>query len=73
MHAIIPELCTGCDLCIPPCPVDCITMVEDARFPQAPNASLSRERFQFHNMRIARDRSEREAFLAAKEQSVLGQ
>ena len=22
------ELCTGCELCIPPCPVDCIEMVE---------------------------------------------
>ena len=21
-------MCTGCDLCLPPCPVDCIDMVE---------------------------------------------
>ncbi len=25
---MIPELCTGCDLCVAPCPVDCIEMVE---------------------------------------------
>ena len=27
MHTVIPELCTGCDLCVPPCPVDCIAMI----------------------------------------------
>jgi electron transport complex protein RnfB len=24
MHTVIESECTGCDLCIPPCPVDCI-------------------------------------------------
>ena len=23
------DLCTGCELCIPPCPVDCIDLIED--------------------------------------------
>ena len=27
MHAVLPALCTGCELCLPPCPVDCIDMV----------------------------------------------
>jgi electron transport complex protein RnfB len=27
MHTIVADLCTGCELCIPPCPVDCIAMV----------------------------------------------
>jgi len=26
MHTVIAELCTGCELCIPPCPVDCIVL-----------------------------------------------
>jgi len=26
MHTIIASECTGCELCLPPCPVDCITM-----------------------------------------------
>jgi electron transport complex protein RnfB len=26
MHTVIADDCTGCELCIPPCPVDCITM-----------------------------------------------
>jgi Na+-translocating ferredoxin:NAD+ oxidoreductase subunit B len=72
MHTVIAELCTGCDLCIPPCPVDCIEMIEDASFPALPNVEISRERFHFHNLRLARDFSEREALLAAKEQAVLG-
>jgi electron transport complex protein RnfB len=27
MHTVIAAECTGCDLCLPPCPVDCIEMV----------------------------------------------
>ena len=26
MHTVIAAQCTGCELCIPPCPVDCIVM-----------------------------------------------
>jgi len=28
MHTVIASECTGCDLCLPPCPVDCIDMLE---------------------------------------------
>lgn len=27
MHTVIIDECTGCDLCVEPCPVDCIDMV----------------------------------------------
>jgi electron transport complex protein RnfB len=27
MHTVIAAECTGCDLCLPPCPVECIEMV----------------------------------------------
>ncbi len=27
MHTVIEAECTGCDLCLPPCPVDCISIV----------------------------------------------
>ena len=30
-HTVIAELCTGCELCLPPCPVDCIDLVATAR------------------------------------------
>jgi electron transport complex protein RnfB len=26
MHTIIETECTGCELCIAPCPVDCISL-----------------------------------------------
>jgi electron transport complex protein RnfB len=26
MHTVIAPLCTGCRLCVPPCPADCIAM-----------------------------------------------
>jgi electron transport complex protein RnfB len=34
MHTVVPELCTGCGLCVEPCPVDCISMKATA--PQIP-------------------------------------
>ena len=26
MHTVVEEWCIGCELCLPPCPVDCIGM-----------------------------------------------
>ena len=26
MHTVVAEQCTGCELCLPACPVDCITL-----------------------------------------------
>ena len=26
MHTVIEKECTGCELCVAPCPVDCISM-----------------------------------------------
>ncbi|MDH5227536.1 MAG: iron-sulfur protein, partial [Gammaproteobacteria bacterium] len=26
MHTVIAAQCTGCELCLPPCPVDCIEL-----------------------------------------------
>ena len=31
MHTVLPSLCTGCELCIAPCPVDCIVIVPAGR------------------------------------------
>ena len=28
MHTVIERDCTGCELCVEPCPVDCIEMVD---------------------------------------------
>ena len=29
MHTVIASECTGCDLCVEPCPVDCIDMLHE--------------------------------------------
>jgi len=36
MHTIIESECTGCELCLPPCPVDCIALVPAKRPAMAP-------------------------------------
>jgi len=71
MHTILPDLCTGCDLCVAPCPVDCISMAPvtgttgwDAWSQQ--DADAARARHDFRNARLARERLENDARLAAK-------
>lgn len=68
MHTVVAEFCTGCELCIPVCPVDCIRMEPVAALP---DAELSRERFNWHQMRLQRDADERAARLAAIEAEAL--
>ena len=71
MHTVLPQLCTACELCIPACPVDCISMEIDVRYPQMFDADTARERFVFHQFRLARDVQEREQLLASREAAAL--
>lgn len=77
MHTIIPELCTGCDLCVEPCPVDCITMQNDNSTAtgwdawSAEQAQAARTRFEAREIRLAREQQENEARLLAKAQEKL--
>lgn len=72
MHTVLPQQCTGCDLCVAPCPVDCIAMVDvtpgktgwDAWSQE--QATAARERHQFHQLRLRRDKEENDARLATK-------
>eukprot|EP01036_Dinobryon_divergens_P055882 gene55881-74621_t len=72
MHTVIAELCTGCDLCVPPCPVDCIAMIPvtpgktgwDAWSQQAANAA--RRRHDQRTARLQREKADNDARLAAK-------
>jgi electron transport complex protein RnfB len=72
MHTILPSLCTGCDLCVAPCPVDCISMMPvtgersgwDAWTQE--QADDARARHDFRAVRLQRERDENDARLAAK-------
>lgn len=80
MHTVLTQSCTGCELCLPPCPVDCIDMVELEPLAQRGNrhaavlatqsvedmAALARERFGFHQFRVAREEEERRLRLERK-------
>jgi len=76
MHTVIAELCTGCDLCVAPCPVDCIAMLPlpeaQAPWTQA-MADAARARFQFRNLRLARDEAGRARRPARKTHGRSGQ
>src|SRR5262249_44441655 len=62
MHTVLAALCTGCDLCVPPCPMDCIAMlpIEPAREWSADDARAARQRFETRERRLARERAEAE-------------
>jgi electron transport complex protein RnfB len=72
MHTVIEPYCTGCELCIPVCPVDCISL-ENASGTATGWAAWSpalaaqaRDRYDFHRTRQARDALENDQRLEAK-------
>jgi electron transport complex protein RnfB len=65
MHTVLAERCTGCDLCLPPCPVDCIEM-RPGPAPAANQAALNRMRFDAHAARLLNRAVERQRELDAK-------
>ena len=79
MHTVIAAECTGCGLCIPPCPVDCITLIPTGasrdREQQRNAAPRLRERYEAHQLRYAtreqqrRDRAARAA--ATRKKAVI--
>jgi electron transport complex protein RnfB len=54
MHTVLAERCTGCELCVPPCPVDCIALVPLARPWTRSDASRARDHFAAHVARLER-------------------
>jgi electron transport complex protein RnfB len=77
MHTVIGSQCTGCELCLPVCPVDCIAMIDVTpgrsgwQAWSARQADLARDRYAFHRLRVERDAVEHSARLVAKAQAKL--
>ncbi len=65
MHTVLVERCTGCELCLPPCPVDCIEMRPGPE-PAANQPALNRGRFEAHGARQLNRAAERQRELDAK-------
>lgn len=77
MHTVVEPYCTGCELCIPVCPVDCIGL-KNASGPSTGWAAWSQaqadealQRYQYHQLRSARDQQENDARLERKAQAKL--
>jgi electron transport complex protein RnfB len=72
MHTIIETLCTGCELCLPACPVDCIAVVDATPGKSGwdawseDDADRARTRYAAHRARAQRDAIDSDARLAAK-------
>jgi electron transport complex protein RnfB len=79
MHTVIPELCTGCDLCVAPCPVDCIAMIPITENKtgwqawSADQADAARQRFHQRERRLRIEKEEQDARLAAKAAAKLNE
>jgi electron transport complex protein RnfB len=67
MHTVLAEQCTGCELCIAPCPVDCITLVPAI---SQPTPEANRIRFTAHTERVARRSAEQAALLATRKKTA---
>lgn len=71
MHTVIADDCTGCELCVPACPVDCIVLLPmPPEQMDAAHADTARTHFQRRDARLQRERTEREAELAARKAAV---
>ena len=61
MHTVIATHCTGCELCLPVCPVDCISLINVSgeltgwSAWTAPQADAARERYALHQIRLAKE------------------
>ena len=68
MHTVIESCCTGCELCIPPCPVDCIEMLFMPEFSHWDQtlAHAARNRMNTREIRLKRQKEEQAERLEAK-------
>jgi electron transport complex protein RnfB len=67
---VIADLCTGCELCIAPCPVNCITMVPRSSESRDPTPDLNRARYHAHTARLTRRAEAQAALLAGRKQAA---
>jgi electron transport complex protein RnfB len=72
MHTVMSDDCTGCELCVPACPVDCIVLepMPLSQVDDPMHANEARTHFQRREARLMREHARREAELAARKAEV---
>ena len=74
MHTVIAQECTGCQLCVAPCPVDCISMRATGRRltheQKSAAAELAQRRTEFRMRRLQREAEERALRRVAPKESA---
>ncbi|MBE9515345.1 MAG: hypothetical protein IME93_00055 [Proteobacteria bacterium] len=79
MHTVIAHECTGCELCLPPCPMDCINLEvwkgkPDGGSPwsEYPTADRdqARRRTHDHDQRLAADQQKKTTNQARQQQNM---
>ena len=77
MHTVIEPACTGCDLCLPVCPVDCIQMVNISAEQtgwaawSAAQADNARQRYALRQQRLGEEAQAHQDHLLAKAEGHL--
>jgi electron transport complex protein RnfB len=66
LHTVLESACTGCELCIESCPVDCIMMRPRTIGERAPTPADNRHRYRAHCDRNEHEAQERAALLAQR-------
>jgi electron transport complex protein RnfB len=79
MHTVIADECTGCNLCLPPCPVDCISLQPAPRAEKLTDpeqarrkAEQHRRRFEARNERLQREHEEQQREMLKRVQALAG-
>jgi electron transport complex protein RnfB len=70
LHTVFERECTGCELCIESCPVDCIVMRPRSGAVLAPSPAQNRSRYQKHCARAEQEAQRRAALLAERKRSA---
>ena len=68
MHSVIEPECTGCELCLPPCPMDCIEMLPAAEMGLRNQAAVGGLRAMPLQTVQERGREERQARLSREDE-----
>ena len=67
MHSVIADECTGCGLCIDPCPVDCIDMVLSPEH----HYDKDKARMRYHDRQVRQLRQQQEKQQAYRDKRKL--